>query len=122
MIPPQPTTDGGDRGLDKVLSALSSRRARFVCYYVGADDVSGVNELFLAREVAAWETGTDPARVPTEKVTQILDELQKGTLPDLDEAGMITYDRGTGTVRYGNPPDPYARLLGICQSIEQPGD
>ncbi|WP_226010063.1 DUF7344 domain-containing protein [Halomicrobium salinisoli] len=115
-------TDTGDaRKLDRVLSVLSLRRARFVCYYVKTDHNIELNELYLAREVAAWETGTDPSQVGTEKVFAVLSELQEDLLPDLDETGLVAYDRGNGSVRYGDPPEPFAQLLGVCQSVEHPG-
>lgn len=117
---PSSITDGGYRGLDIILSALSSRRARSVCYYLMADDVDVINELFLAREVAAWETGTNPSMVPTEKVMQVLKEMQKETFPQLDKAGLIAYDSAVGTVGFGDPPDEVMQLLHACKSIERP--
>lgn len=83
-----------------------------------ADDVDVVNELFLAREVAAWETGTNPSLVPTEKVMQVLEEMQKEMLPRLDKAGLIAYDPAVGTVGFGDPPDEIMQLLHACESIE----
>lgn len=106
--------------LDCVLSVLSQRRARFICYYLMADDISGVNELFLAREVATWETGIDPSQVPTEKVMRLLEELRDDLLPRLDAADLIEYSSARGTVQYGDPPEPFSRLVTICQSIERP--
>lgn len=113
-------TDGGYAGLDAILSGLSTRRARFICYYLMADDVDEINELFLAREVTAWETGTDPSMVPTEKVLQVLEEMQEETLPKLDDAGLIAYDSAVGTVRYGDPDKRVTELLHTCRSIERP--
>jgi hypothetical protein len=106
--------------LDLVLSVLSDRRARFICYYLLADDIAEVNELYLAREVAAWETGIEPSQVPTETTTQMLETLQDDLLPRLDTARFVTYHAGKGTVRYGNPPEQLSRLVTLCRSIEQP--
>lgn len=109
-----------DPELDIVLSSLSEQRARFVCYYLMAEDISKVNELYLAREVAAWETGTEPSQVPTERVMQMLENLQDDLLPRLDEAHLVEYNSAEGTVRYGDPLEPFERIVLICQSIEQP--
>lgn len=117
---PRWMADGGEVTLDSALTVLSRRRARFICYYLMSEDVSEVNELFLAREVAAWETGTDSSQVATEKVTAVLDELQDETFPELDDIGLIEYNRGTGSVRYGDSPNQFERLLEVCRSIEQP--
>lgn len=106
--------------LDFVLSILSQKRARFVCYYLMSDNISKVNELFLAREVGAWETGVELSQVSTENVLHLLEDLQDDLLPRLDEAGLVEYNPGNGVVRYGNPPEPFARLLTVCQSFEQP--
>lgn len=120
LAPTGRATDGGRVDLDELLATLSSERARFVCYYLTAEDVSEVNELFLAREVAAWETGTDPSQVTTEKATVLLEEMREDTLPRLDAVGLVSYDPGRGTVRYGDPPDQVARLVSACRAIEQP--
>lgn len=115
---PRWIADGGV-SLDSVLTVLSRQRARFICYYLMSEDVTEVNELFLAREVAAWETGIDSSQVATEKVTTVLDELQDETFPGLDDIGLIEYDRGTGSVRYGDSPNEFERLLEVCRSIER---
>lgn len=112
--------DEDEPRLDCVLSVLSQRRARFICYYLMASDISEVNELFLTMEVAAWETGIDPSQVPTEKVMYLLEELRDNLLPRLDAAELIEYNAARGTVRYGDPPELFADLVNVCQSIEQP--
>ena len=110
-------TDGGQPDLDCILSALACRRSRFVCYYLAADDVSEINELFLAREIASWETGRSPSQVSTEKALGLLEELQDDVFPSLDDAGLIEYNPQNGTVRYGDPAEPIERVLDICRSI-----
>lgn len=106
--------------LELVLSALSCQRSRHVCYYLAADDIGEINDLFLAREIAAWETGITLKQVPTEKVTDILENLQNELLPRLDQSGLIIYDEGKGVVRYGSPPEPFGQILNICRSIDRP--
>lgn len=113
-------TVDGDSSLDLVLETLADRRARLVAYYVAAEDVTEINELYLAREVAAWETGIEPEQVPTETATDVLATLQEETLPRLDRIGLVAYDPGRGTVRFGDPPEQYERILRILQSVEQP--
>jgi hypothetical protein len=113
-------TDGGKPELDVVLGALSTRRARYVCYYLNVDDVGEIDDTYLAREVASWETGVEPSRVSTERVNRVRRELQEETLPGLVNAGFVTYDKQVGTVRYSDPREAFERLLRVCQSIEQP--
>lgn len=117
---PRRAAGGGQPDLSFVLSILSRERARLVCYYLMAEDVSAVNELFLAMEVATWETGVDRSRVSTERVTCILESLRDETLPRLDEAQLIAYDTRNGTVRYDTPSEEFARLLRVCREIDQP--
>ena len=114
------STDGGRPDLDGVLLALTCRRSRFVCYYLAADDVSEINELFLAREVASWEVGDPPAQISTEKALGVLTELQDEVFPTLSDADLIEYDSQNGTIEYGTPPESAERILSVCQSIEQP--
>ena len=117
----RPVVRGGKPALDVALRALSSQRSRYVCYYLLADDVGEINETYLAREVASWETGVAPSRVPTEKVDRVQRELRDETLPTLDCAGFIKYDPQSGNVEYGHPSGPCERLLQVCKQIEQPG-
>lgn len=106
--------------LDFVLSVLSDSRARLVCYYLQSNDGTEVNELYLARKVSAWETGSDVSEVSTEKVTAVLSELQRQLLPQLHRAGLVAYAPERGTVQCEQPPERLANLLAACRAIDQP--
>jgi len=114
-----PVTDRGAE-LNRVLETLSSQRARHVCYYMTADDISEIDIAYLARQVAAWETGDELSQVQTETINRIAVELHHDTLPDLEKIEFLSYDSRTGTIRYRQPSETFLRLLRTCKSIERP--
>ena len=85
-------TDGGALSLDTVFQVLSSRRRRFVLYFLAeVDDAVGREE--LARRVATWETSDDVGDVSSDEIARITVALDHAHLPKLEDSGVVTYDR-----------------------------
>ena len=105
------TVNADDVSFDRLFKALADKRRRRVLSYLdGKDgDVATVKE--LTDHVTVHEVGSvdDPA------IDAVAIALYHTHLPHLEEAGLITYDERSRTVRYRENPrlEPY--LQGVAE-------
>lgn len=103
--------------LDGILGAIADRERRFVLYYLRERESMSVER--LADVVATWlavENGTSPATV--EERDRLLDALRRTHLPQLDDLGLLDYDRMSGTVTLVPPCETVDPLLETTASLE----
>jgi len=102
------TETGVDLSEEVVFSVLSNRRRRFALHALcQRDDAAELG--WLAKRVAAWENGVSVAEVGSDMRKSCYVSLQQSHLPQMDEAGIVTFDKRAGVVR----PTPTARDLDI---------
>lgn len=79
---------------DETFHILRNRRRRYALHTLksraGAAEVGE-----LAEQVAAWEYDVDAADLTAQQRKRVYNSLQQTHLPELDDAGLIEYERGT---------------------------
>lgn len=102
------TETGVDLNEEVVFSVLSNRRRRFALHALcQRDDEADLG--WLAKRVAAWESGVSIAEVDANTRKSCYVSLQQTHLPQMDEAGIVTFDKREGVVH----PTPTALDLDI---------
>jgi DNA-binding transcriptional ArsR family regulator len=96
------TTDESDESVsrDKLFELLSNRRRRYALHHLTQADGS-VELGDLARQVAAWENGTDAETVSSTERKSVYTSLQQFHLPKLAEKGLVEFDDREGRVELG---------------------
>lgn len=82
---------------DLVFDLLSSPRRRFVLYHLREEGPEEIHD--LAAQTAAWEYDTDVEELTSQQRKRVYVSLYQSHLPELDDAGVVDYDRETGEVR-----------------------
>lgn len=109
--------DGGQR-FDELFDALSDARRRYVLYHLRDETQATVSD--VARQVAAWERGTDPADVDEEEIDEVRTALYHNHLPKLREARIVDYDDRTEQLVYRDPPGIVETCLERCRPADVP--
>lgn len=114
------SADGGQGLFDRIFTALSNRRRRYVLYYLEHAEPATISE--IARHVVAWETDTPPAAIDDESdpVRHVLVALYHDHLPRLDDLGLIEYDHRSGDVRFRDCPEALLEVIACCRPREAP--
>lgn len=82
---------------DTIFDILSSSRRRYVLYYLR--QAEGPVELTaLADHVAAWENQTEIENLTDREKKRVYVSIYQTHIPKLDQAGVVSWDRDTGTV------------------------
>jgi DNA-binding transcriptional ArsR family regulator len=103
---------------DAVYRALAStRRRRLLAVLLDGKERSVAELATILAGLHATETG---AMVSPEDRTRIMIQLHHAHLPQLDEAGLIAYDREECTARLEQLDDAVAELL--RRSVERDGE
>lgn len=113
----------GDPDLDDFIRLVSDRRRRCAMYCLMAEDLRTVDA--LATHVAARLERTTPDAVSESQHEAVRVMLVHTDLPLLEETGVISYDRRTGTLRLDYPPARVETLLETCVGLDEyadPGD
>jgi uncharacterized membrane protein (DUF485 family) len=84
---------------DALFEVLSNRRRRFALHYLRQTDDEAVELGDISTQVAAWETGTDPANLGYRDRKAVHTSLYQYHVPKLAEAGIVDYDSQRGVVR-----------------------
>ncbi|MFD1563454.1 hypothetical protein ACFR99_07825 [Haloarchaeobius amylolyticus] len=114
------TSSGGNGGIsdpDEWLQLLSDRRRRYLLYCLRDDDVR--KQGTLARRVAARLAHTSPEEVPERRSETVEASLVHVDIPMLADAGVVSYDRRTGTIRFDDLPDGLEHLLDACATLDE---
>lgn len=83
----------------QVFDAAKNLRRRYALYYLKSE--GGSVELGdLAEQIAAWENDTTVEEVTADQRKSVYSALYQTHLPKLEEAGILTYDRGSNVVRF----------------------
>lgn len=114
MTQGQDCEDCVEPALDEPLSALATWRGRCVVYYLEKTDEGIASFDHLAGVVLDHEEEA----TESERVDSI---LHHRTLPHLQDAGIVEYDRRSGAVRYRADAIPDA-LLECIREVEQGDD
>jgi DNA-binding transcriptional ArsR family regulator len=93
---------------DAFYRALAARPRRRILAYLLEEQQSTVSE--LADVLCGWEL-SDETMITPDRHEAIRIALQHSHLPQLADAGLITVDRGEGTVQLLEVPDPGRELL-----------
>lgn len=112
-------TDGGVPALDEFVRVLSERRRRCILYCLREDNVADIGG--LARRVAARLDRTSPKEVSERRRETVEISLVHVELPMLADAGVVSYDRRTGTLRLDHPSAPVKTLLDACATFDERG-
>jgi hypothetical protein len=93
---PEPSsgTDGPTIDRDETFHILRNRRRRYALHTLKSHE-GGVEIGDVAEQVAAWEYDVDRAALTAQQRKRVYNSLQQTHLPELDEAGLIEYERGT---------------------------
>lgn len=98
-----------------VVDVLSSRRRRYVLYYL-LDSSDGVTELDdLADQLQRWERAADD-EVPDDHGVRIATALHHVDLPKLSDAGIVDFDPRSGAVRY-HADDSHEAVLELIGAV-----
>lgn len=117
--------DGGTtEALDEVFSLLADRRRRYALYHLRERAGTGDREVSvglrdLAREVAAFEQGTDPEQVLEDEYERVYLGLQHNHVPRLADAGVVEYDREQSTVAVVEVDEPLSACLELARDFER---
>jgi hypothetical protein len=96
----------------EVFSVLSNQRRRFALHALcQRDDDAELG--WLAKQVAAWEQDISPAEVGSDARKSCYVSLQQTHLPQMDEVGIVEFDKRTGTIH----PTSVARELDIYLEV-----
>ncbi|EJN61296.1 DUF7344 domain-containing protein [Halogranum rubrum] len=91
----QTETGGVETG--EVFQTLSNQRRRFVVHAL--EQEQGALELrTLSTQVAAWENDKEPAAVNSQERRRVYNSLQQVHLPQMDDDGLVEYDKRSGTI------------------------
>lgn len=110
--------DGGVPDLDEFLRLLSNRRRRYALYYLREHDLR--DRTALARYVAAELAGTDPEDVADDRVREVETMFVHVDVPMLEESGVVSSDRRTGTLCLDYPSAAVETLLDACAAFDDP--
>lgn len=99
-----------DLSQDVVFDLLSSSRRRFVLYYLRQRD-EPVELGDLASELAAWENDTAVDDLTDRQRKRVYVSLYQTHIPKLEDAGLVSYDSETGSVRLLSRIDEFSRYL-----------
>lgn len=100
--------------LERTLELLTDRRRRYAMYALrngdaGTRDLDEITDSVVARE---REHGTDQVDEAAVRVA-----LHHAHLPKLDDAGVVDYDHGAGTVT-SVEADPLANVLDAVRAVD----
>ncbi len=100
---------GGDGGVirgqtplskDEVFDVFSNERRRLVFAHLKRRGADGPVDLSrLSTRITAVETGVSPGQVSYDDRKSVHTTLRQFHLPKMDDAGIVSFDRGTGRVR-----------------------
>lgn len=96
---------------DVVFDLLSSPRRRYVLYYLRETGES-IELTDLAEQVAAWENETTVEEITEQERKRVYVSLYQTHIPRLDEAGVIDYDRDSGSVALASEASEIDQYLG----------
>lgn len=109
--------DGGrENHLDAFLEVLSTRRRRYVLYYLRRNELADID--VLARHVTAAIRDVPEDAIADGGIEKTEAALIHSDLPRLREMGVIEYDHRHGTVRYQHPSRIGTILLRVCAELE----
>lgn len=109
--------DGGELSVDAIFGLLSSRRRRFVLYFLSdADGPVGSEE--LARRIATWEADSDIGDISSEEVGRVTVALNHAHLPRLEADGVVEYDRENRTVEATDAVEQLEPFLDIARAAD----
>lgn len=119
-LPPRAIVDGGHQQFDRIFTALSSLRRRYVLYYLERKEPAAIVD--VARHVAAWETDTPPPAVDedSQAVQEVVISLYHEHFPKLADLHLVEYDRRSGDVRFRDCPELLLEVIALCRPRELP--
>jgi len=109
-------TDGGRTLLDRILAGFGDKYRRYVLYYLDCEESAKTEQ--LVRQVAAWDADCDLDDVPDERQERVAVQLHHVHLPMLEDLGLIEYDRRSGAVRFGEPPEQLDEFIDLAKSAD----
>ena len=105
--------------LDVLFDVLTNQRRRYVLYYL--QQQGGVaNTESMATQLAAWESQCPVDAVDEDRHERVFTDLYHTHLPKLEGAGVIDYDRRTGTIRLWEHAELLQNVLRVATWIERP--
>lgn len=107
--------DRSDRA-SEILEVLTDRERRSVLYHLQEETVADVDD--VARTVAAATADVPPDGVDERERSRVHDRLVHLHLPKMVDAGLVEWDRRSGTVRYAHPPDVLSAILRLVGGVE----
>jgi hypothetical protein len=87
--PTEPAIDRND-----VFHVLRNRRRRYALHALKSRD-EPVELGDLAEQVGAWEYDVAPRELTSQQRKRVYNSLQQTHLPELDETGLVDFERGT---------------------------
>lgn len=109
-------TDDGPENLDAFLKVLSTRRRRYVLYYLRRNELADIDE--LARHVTAAIRDVPEDAITNDRIEKTKAGFIHSDFPRLREIGVVEYDHRNGTVRYRQPSRIGTVLLRVCAELE----
>ena len=111
---PRPDADPADGRPEppsraELFDVLHNDRRRAVLECLRADGAAPVAD--VAERVAAEEGDTDSEGVPEQRRKSVYVSLYQNHLPRLERAGLVAYDRDSGTIALGECADAALALL-----------
>lgn len=94
------------------------RRRAAVRHLLSRDGAARLGD--MAREIAAWENGTDPRDVSSAERERVYISLLQLHMPRLDDAGVVAYDDRGKTARATPAGEALAPLVGPSTTEEAP--
>ncbi|WP_137287198.1 DUF7344 domain-containing protein [Halorussus salinisoli] len=113
--------------LDATLDLLSSRRRRYVLYYL-REQGGAVTLEELAEQITSWESEADDHGSPSTQPSiddppdyqRVLADLHHTQLPRLDDADAVTFDAEDGYVSLASDDNaPLVEYLDLAASEER---
>ncbi|MDG5821910.1 winged helix-turn-helix domain-containing protein [Natronococcus sp. A-GB7] len=115
--PEELTFNTSDR-FDEILSSLSNTQRRRIISHLQEEGSASQSE--IAHQLVRWNYDSPPDEVSDKAVERIKINLHHEHLPQLEDAGLIEYDRRSKMLLVRDLPELAEVCLDHCESVDLP--
>ncbi|WP_254425863.1 hypothetical protein [Haloprofundus sp. MHR1] len=112
------TTDEEGPSEDELFDVLSNRRRRYALHALLNEGTCELGD--LAELVAAWENGVSVEDVSSTERKRVYTALQQSHLPRMDECGVLTFDKRSGSVSPSPSLDEFEVYMDVVRGNDIP--
>ena len=117
-IKPEELTFNASDRFDEILSSLSNTQRRRIISHLQEEGPASQSE--IAHQLVRWNYDSPPDEVSDKAVERIKINLHHEHLPQLEDAGLIEYDRRSKMLLVRDLPELAEVCLDHCESADLP--